>query len=108
MYLVMYWCISFEVAQMNEHSSLIWELIFYEFELDNNTGEVTKNSCWAKGEVAFDHSNQVKEFRFDCKNRGDQVISGLPKIINFKVILQAMEENLLSSIRRVSGGIRIS
>ena len=40
-----------KVAQMNVQCSLIWELMFCQFEQGQNTIEVTKNICCAKIEV---------------------------------------------------------
>ena len=38
-----------EAEQMNVQRCLIRELIPYEFELDHNAAEATKNPCCAKG-----------------------------------------------------------
>ena len=53
-----------------EHS-LIWELMIYEFKLDYNTTETTKNICCARGEGAVDHSivtRWSKKICTGCKN----------------------------------------
>ena len=61
---------------MNVQSSLIQELMLYEFELRNNITEATKNICWAECEGAVDYSTVTrgfKEFWSSCKNPNDQV-----------------------------------
>ena len=41
---------------MNVQVSLIQVFIFYEFELDHNAAEATKNICCEKSKGEFDHS----------------------------------------------------
>ena len=60
----------------------------------------------------IDHSIITKRFkkfcRSDCKNLENQSWPGSPKTVDSKVVLQAIEVNLGSSIRRVSGELGIS
>ena len=46
--------IALKATQMNMHSSLILELMFYKFKLGHNAVKATKNICCAKGEGAVD------------------------------------------------------
>ena len=48
-----------KVAWMNVQCSLIWELLLYDFKLDHNTIEATKNICCVKDESAVNYSNQM-------------------------------------------------
>ena len=69
--------------------------------------EATKNICYVKGESAVDHSTIIREFKkfpSYCKNLSDQANSDRPK----KVMLQTIEENPVSTTRRVSGELGIS
>ena len=45
-----------KATQMDIQRSLIRKIMLFEFELDQNAAEATKNICCAKGEYAVDHS----------------------------------------------------
>ena len=47
---------------MDEQSSLIWEIILYEFKQGHNTTKVIKNICCVKGENTLYHSTVFKKF----------------------------------------------
>ena len=49
----------------------------------------------------------LKKFRWGCKNLYDQEISGRPKTVNSKTVLQAIEASSASSTRGVSAELRI-
>ena len=46
-------CDSKVVAQMTEQRSLIWNLMFYELEINHKTAEATKDISFPKGEGEF-------------------------------------------------------
>ena len=90
---------------MNVKRTLIWELIPYEFEVGDNVTEVTQNIGRAKGKDGVGHSKVprwFKKFCFGCKYLNDQAISGKPKIVVCKSVLQAIEANSASSSQRPS------
>ena len=76
-----------------------------------NAAETNKNICFTKGEGALDHSTVTrwfKKFRSSYKNLEDQTRSSRPKTLDSEAVLQAIEVNLASSIRRLSGELGIS
>ena len=97
-----------KTARINVQCHLILELMLYEFELGHNEAESTKNICWAKGEGTVDHLKGLKKFCSDKKNLDNQKELSKPKTMDSKVMLQAIETNLVSSTRRVSGELGIS
>ena len=50
----------------------------------------------------------VQEILLGLKNLDDQARSGRPKSVDSKAVLQAIEENMVSNIQRVSGELGIS
>ena len=99
-----------KAAQINVQRTLIRELVFYEFKLGHNATEVTKNIC-AKSGGLIDHSTVIrwfKKFLSGCKNLDDQTRLSRFKIVDSEAIVQAIEENLVSNSRRVSGELGIS
>ena len=65
-----------KAAQMNIQCSLIWEHVFYEFQLGHNAVEATKNLYCVETEGIFDHSTVTRWFRkfySGCKNLDDQI-----------------------------------
>ena len=95
-----------KVAHMNAQCSLVWELMFYEFELGHNTVEAPRNICCAKGEGAVDQSTVsrwLKKFRSVCKNLNDRARSGRwPKTVDSEAVIKVIEANPVSSIWTVS------
>ena len=85
-----------ETLQMNIQHSRIWEIV-YDFQLDHNPTEATKNICCArKGENAGDYNivtRCLKKFCLGCKNFYDQVRSGGPKIMDSKVVFSIIKVN---------------
>ena len=98
-----------KAAQMNVQRNLIQELMFYELELRHNLAEATRNICCTKGEGTPKHSRVTrwifKKYRHGYKTPDDEARSGRPKTVNYKVVLQALKANLVSSTRRVSGNL---
>ena len=89
-----------KVAQMNVQSSLIWELIFYKFELCYNSREATKNIFCAKGGGTADHrtvTGWFKKFHLGWRNVDDLARSGRRKSEDSEAVLQAIEANLVNS-----------
>ena len=73
-----------KAPEINIQSSLIWEGMFYKFELGQNAAEATKNICHAKGEGKVDHNTLMrwfKKFRSGCKNLNNQVLSAWLKTV---------------------------
>ena len=104
-------CDYLKADHMNVQHSLIQELMVYEFEMDHNTAEATKNICCAKGEGAIDHDSVSSGFKKFCsgyKTLDDQKRSGRPKVIDTDAVLQAIESNLMSNFQRVSGELGFS
>ena len=82
---------------MNVQHSLIQELMLYEFEMDHNAAEVTKNICCAKSEGAIDHDSVSSGFKKFCsvyKTLDDQKMSGRPKVIDTEAVLQTIEATI--------------
>ena len=91
--------------------SLTRELLLYEFELSHNTTKVTRNICCAKGWCTVDHTTvnrYFKKFRSDCKDLVHHSRPGRYKILDSKVMLWAIEANMVIISRRVSGECGIS
>ena len=89
-------CTALKSIERNMQHSLIQEIMFYEFELDHNPAEATKNICYAKGEGIIDHSTAIrKKFCLGCKNL-NEARSGRNKSIDFEAMLQAIEANLVT------------
>ena len=85
-----------KATQMNMQCSLIWKLMLYEFKLDYNTVDATKNICGTKYGGTIDHNTVTrwfKKFCLGCKNLDDQTRSSRPKAMDSKAIFQAMEPN---------------
>ena len=60
---------------MNMECCLILELLLYEFKLDDNTAEVSKNICAAKDESVVDHAavaRWLQKFHSGWKNFDNQ------------------------------------
>ena len=75
--------------------------MLYKFELGHNTTEAIKNIYCAKSEGTVDHSRVTGWFKKFCsgyKNHNNQVRSGRPRSVDSKVMFQAIEANLASSI----------
>ena len=64
--------------------------MLYEFEMDHNAAEATKNICCGKGEGAVDHNAVTRWFKKLCL---DQVRSGKPKTVDSKAVFQVIETN---------------
>ena len=63
-----------KAVQTNVQRMLIWDLLLYEFELNHNAAEATKNICCAKGEGTVDNNTVIKymkKFYLDCKDLDD-------------------------------------
>ena len=70
---------------MNVQSCLIRELMLYEFRLNHNVIEATKNICRAKDDGAVDHSTVTRWFKRFClgyKNLEDQASLGRPETVD--------------------------
>ena len=81
---------------MNMQCSLIWELVFYGFELGHKTVEEANNISCTKVEGMVDHNTVIRWFRKFClshKNLNDKTRSGGPKCMNSDAVLQAIEAN---------------
>ena len=77
----------------------------------NMAVEATKNICCAKGEDTVDYRTVikwVKKFHSCCKNLENQTRSSRPKTVDSEPVLQAIEANPASSIRRISSKLGIS
>ena len=72
--------------------------MLYEFELDHNTMEATKNICYPKCEDIVDLTTAHRWF----KNIDDQESSDRPKIMGSKAVIQAIGSNPASCIQRVT------
>ena len=78
------------------------EFMFYEFKLSDNVMEAYKNICFVKYEGSgLQSSNQiVQEILLRLK---EQTRTSQPQIVDSKAMLQALEANLVSNTKRVSG-----
>ena len=68
--------------------------------------EATKDIFCVKGEDTVNHrrvTRWLKKFCSGYKSLEDQLKSGKPNTVDSEVVLQAIEKNLASSTRRVSG-----
>ena len=79
-----------KAAQINMKSSLIRELILYEFKLGHNATETAKNICYVKGEGTVDH-RWFKKFCSVCKTFDDQERSDKSKTVYSEAILKAIK-----------------
>ena len=80
-------------------SSLIWELMLYEFKLGHDTVETIKNICCKKNEGAVNHrklTRWFKKFCSGCKNLNKQARSNRPKTMDSEDVFQAVETNLVT------------
>ena len=80
-------------------------------KLGHDTMKATKNICCMKGEGIDDHSRitrWLKKFCFGCKNLCNQTRIGRPKTLDFKATQYALDTNLVSNTRKVSGKFDIS
>ena len=96
---------------MKVQCSLIWELMLYEFKLDHNAMEATKNICCVKGEGTVDYNKVTrwfKKFCFGGKNLEDQARSDRIKSVDSDAMLPAIEVNLVRSTQRVWDKLSIS
>ena len=90
---------------INVQHSLIWELMFNEFQLGHNTVEANKNICCVKGEDTIDHitaTRGFKKFSSGCKNFDDQLNQVGSKTVDSEAMFQAIKANQVSSIQKVS------
>ena len=104
-------CVILKTTQMNMLPSLIWELIFYDFERDRHTGETTNSIRCAKDESVVDYNTVTrlfKKFCSDYKNLDNQARSSRFKSVDFEIVLLVIEPNPASSAQRVSGELGIS
>ena len=79
-------------------------LIIYKFKLGHNSAESTKKIFWSKDEGAVDQSNQMAQailLGLQESRRSGKVRQALNYCI-LRLWLQAIEANLVSSIRRES------
>ena len=98
-----------KATQMYMQCSLIWEFMLYKFELGHNTIKATKTFVvWNVKAQLITVIRWIKKFCLNSKNRDDQGSSSRPKTMNSEVVLQTIEENIVSSIQRVSGKLGIS
>ena len=110
-YALLHFMYDLKATQINVQCSLIWELMLYEFELDPNAAEATKNICCAKDGGTVDNSRVTRWLKIvclGCKNLNNQAKSGRPRSMDSETMLQAIETNLASSTWRVSGELSIS
>ena len=85
--------------------------MFFKFKLNHHASESAKNICGTKVKGAVDLSTVTKWFKkffFGYKNFKDQVMSGRLKTINLEAVFKAIEANLASTTKRVSGEHGIS
>ena len=109
----MYWHIvhyftvcNLKAAQMKVQHSLIQELMFYNFKLDNNTAKAIKIFAVWKLKVqliAVQASSWLKKFCMDYKILDNQARWGRPK-----TMFQAIEANPMMRTKKVSGELNIS
>ena len=93
------WC-DLKAARINV------QIMLYEFELDHNVVEETKNICWVKGVCAVDYSTITrwsKKFCSGWKNLNNQTRSGRPKTVDSEVVFQIIEANLVDRHRHDLG-----
>ena len=72
-------------------------MTFYEFKLDHNTTEATKNFCCVKVEDIVEHGTVIrwfKKFSLDCKNLNNQAKSGWPKNTDSEAVHPVIVTNL--------------
>ena len=99
-----------KAAQMHVKPRLIRKPMFYEFDLEHNTSEATKNICRANGEGAIDHSiviRWLKKSSWGFKYIDDQARSGWLKAVDPRPCTKPSRENPTSSSWRVSGEFSI-
>ena len=85
--------------------------MIYDFILSHNATEATKHIRCTKGEGEVDHTTVtrwLKKCRSSCLNLDDQARWGKLKIEDSEAMFEAIETNLVSSTRRVSGELGIS
>ena len=95
-------------GQMNVQHSLIWEFMFYKFKLgQNNTHKQPKTFVEQKAKVQL-ITRWLKKFCLAWKNIDDQVVLDRLKTIDSEAMLQAIESNLASNNKRISGELGFS
>ena len=98
-YALFFYDCNFKATQMNVKHSLIQEIMFYEFKLGHNTTEAAKNISCVKCE---ENCNKiVQEIWLSIQELRR---SGRWSVVSF----DAIEANLVSSNRRVSGKLWFS
>ena len=101
-----------KAAWRNGQQNLFWELMLYEFELDINVGQATKNICCVKGEDIVDDSrvkkNGWRNFALAAKNLNDEAWLSWPKTMDSNAVPQAIEAKPVCNTWKVSGDIGIS
>ena len=83
----------------------------YQFKLDHNATEATKNIFCVKVKGAVDYSTVnkwFKKFCLGCKYLDEQARAGTLKSLDSEVMLKSIKAELASSTQRVSGELGIS
>ena len=99
-----------KALQMNVQHCQILKLILYNFELGHNPSKAAKNICCAKGDAAVDQRTVTRwltKFRSGYKDFDRQTRSGRPQTMDSEAVLQVIEANQVSHIRRVSGELSV-
>ena len=97
-FVVFWWCT--EICMMNVPCSLIQKLMVYEFKLDHDATEATKNIWCSKDESTVNDSTVTRWFKKFCfyyKNNMDS-----------EIMLRVIKTNLVSKTLRVSGELSIA
>ena len=80
-------------TQINMQCGLIWEIMLYEFKLNHDFVDMTKNTSCADTDDHNTVNRWFKKFCLGCKNFNNQARSDRPKIVDSKVILQVIDAN---------------
>ena len=79
---------------MKVQPTLIRDYVLYEFELDHNPSDPTKNICCVKGEGTVGHTivtRLLKKFCLVCKELAYQTRTGRPKIRDSEALFHAID-----------------
>ena len=85
-----------KVTQLNVSRSLIYDVMFYELRLSDNTTNAIRNISCAEGAITVNYSRVTRyfnKFHAVCKKLTDQALVGLPKAMDSEAVLQAIELN---------------
>ena len=90
-----------QIVECHIQDTRWWEVLFYR------SADWAKTFVVGKVKAHSTVSRWLKKFDLACKNVDDQARSGRPKIVDSEAVLQALDANLASNPRTVSGELDI-